>query len=199
MLKGCRGSPGLGGLPPKCRSFAVVSPGKRGQTTTGKRTPMLGKWPIPNKLSGMPAWAIGRWIRRVLVHLRWPSARAQEGQLEAPSRLVRVGAFSYLRQCVSYCASNSAGTGLCFIWPGAGATAPAFFGGSACRSGPGGAMAGQKRRPFSLGRSGSPRFQLCRPDVALLRSDGAVERSTVGAEAVADMLAGGVVESHQQS
>jgi hypothetical protein len=34
---------------------------------------MLGKWPFPNKLSEMSAWAIGLWIRRVLV-------RAQEGQ-----------------------------------------------------------------------------------------------------------------------
>ena len=34
---------------------------------------MLGKWPFPNRLSAMPAWAKGLWIRRVLV-------RAQEGQ-----------------------------------------------------------------------------------------------------------------------
>jgi hypothetical protein len=42
---------------------------------------MLGKWPIPNKLSKMPAQAGGLWIRRVLV-------RAQEGQWpvrEAPA------------------------------------------------------------------------------------------------------------------
>jgi hypothetical protein len=39
----------------------------------GKRAPMLGKWPIPNKLSKMSAQAGGLWIRRVLV-------RAQEGQ-----------------------------------------------------------------------------------------------------------------------
>jgi hypothetical protein len=34
---------------------------------------MLGKWPNPNKLSEMFAWARGLWIRRVLV-------RAQEAQ-----------------------------------------------------------------------------------------------------------------------
>jgi len=56
-----------------CRSFAVVSPGTGGQITPGKRAPMLGKWPNPNKLSEMSAWARGLWIRRVLV-------RAQEGQ-----------------------------------------------------------------------------------------------------------------------
>jgi len=72
-----------------CRSFAVVSPGTSGQTTAGKRAPMLGKWPIPNELSEMSAWATGLWIRRVLV-------RAQEGQLEARSELSfgRVSAFS---------------------------------------------------------------------------------------------------------
>jgi hypothetical protein len=42
---------------------------------------MLGKWPIPNKLSVTVAPAGRLWIRRVLVHpKRWPSARAQEGQ-----------------------------------------------------------------------------------------------------------------------
>jgi hypothetical protein len=46
----------------------------------GKRAPMLGKWPIPNKLSGKDALAGGLWIRRVLV-------RAQEGQLKSASRL----------------------------------------------------------------------------------------------------------------
>ena len=56
-----------------CRSFAVVSPGTSGHTTAGKRAPMLGKWPNPNKLSGKIAPAGGLWIRRVLV-------RAQEGQ-----------------------------------------------------------------------------------------------------------------------
>ena len=60
---------------------------------------MLGKWPIPNKLSEMPAWAGGLWIRRVLVRAQegqWPvqehrpfflglglAARAQEGQLRS--------------------------------------------------------------------------------------------------------------------
>jgi len=35
------------------------------------------------------------WIRRVLVHpKRWPSARAQEGQLKAPHRIPGRGAFS---------------------------------------------------------------------------------------------------------
>jgi hypothetical protein len=43
---------------------------------------MLGKWPFPNKLSEMSAWAIGLWIRRVLV-------RAQEGQLKARHRSIR--------------------------------------------------------------------------------------------------------------
>ena len=50
-----------------CRSLAVVSPGTSGQTTAGKRAPMLGKWPNPNRLSEMFAWAGGLWIRRVLV------------------------------------------------------------------------------------------------------------------------------------
>jgi hypothetical protein len=46
---------------------------------------MLGKWPFPNRLSEMSAWAEGLWIRRVLV-------RAQEGQLRSPSGdLVRFG------------------------------------------------------------------------------------------------------------
>jgi hypothetical protein len=31
------------------------SPGMGGQTTAGKPAPMLGKWPIPNKLSEEPA------------------------------------------------------------------------------------------------------------------------------------------------
>ena len=66
-----------------CRSFAVVSPGMSGQTTAGKRAPMLGKWPIPNKLSTKPAQAGGLWIRRVLV-------RAQEGQLRSAGQLTRV-------------------------------------------------------------------------------------------------------------
>jgi hypothetical protein len=39
----------------------------------GEQAPMLGKWPNPNKLSEMYAWAAGLWIRRVLV-------RAEEGQ-----------------------------------------------------------------------------------------------------------------------
>ncbi len=51
---------------------------------------MLGKWPFPNKLSEMSAWAIGLWIRRVLV-------RAQEGQLKAPHRIFRSRRFPYLR------------------------------------------------------------------------------------------------------
>jgi hypothetical protein len=59
--------------PEHCCSFAVVSPGMSGQTTGGKRAPMLGKWPFPNKLSGKVAPAGGLWIRRVLV-------RVQEGQ-----------------------------------------------------------------------------------------------------------------------
>jgi hypothetical protein len=64
------------------RSFAVVSPGMSGQTTARKRAPMLGKWPNPNKLSEMSAWARKLWIRRVLVGLRPPAARTQEGQLQ---------------------------------------------------------------------------------------------------------------------
>jgi hypothetical protein len=52
---------------------------------------MLGKWPNPNKLSEMPAWARGLWTRRVLVHPnRWPSARAQEGQLNSAGGLTHV-------------------------------------------------------------------------------------------------------------
>jgi hypothetical protein len=48
----------VGSVRQKRRSFAVVSPGMNGQTTTGKRAPMLGKWPNPNKLSGKgcPGW-----------------------------------------------------------------------------------------------------------------------------------------------
>jgi hypothetical protein len=53
---------------------ATVSPGRTGQTTAGKRAPMLGKWPIPDKLSWMVALDGGLWIRRVPV-------RDQEGQL----------------------------------------------------------------------------------------------------------------------
>jgi hypothetical protein len=60
-------------VPRPCRSFAVVSPSMSGQTTAGKRAPMVGKWPNPSKLSEMSAQAGGLWIRRVLV-------RAQEGQ-----------------------------------------------------------------------------------------------------------------------
>ena len=56
-------------VPSFCRSFSGTS----GQITAGRRAPTLGKWPFPNKLSEMPAWATGLWIRRVLV-------RAQEGQ-----------------------------------------------------------------------------------------------------------------------
>jgi hypothetical protein len=47
--------PDLGGPPLRCRSFAVVSPGMSGQTTAGKRAPMLSKWPILNKLPEMIA------------------------------------------------------------------------------------------------------------------------------------------------
>jgi hypothetical protein len=65
------------------RSFAVVSPGMSGQTMAGRRAPMLGKWPNPNKLSGKVAPAGGLWIRRVLV-------RAQEGQLESAGALTLV-------------------------------------------------------------------------------------------------------------
>jgi hypothetical protein len=77
------------------RSLAVVSPGISGQTTAGMRAPMLEKWPNPNRLSEKSAWAGGLWIRRrVLVHLRWPWARAQEGQLEGPTLLWWCQAFS---------------------------------------------------------------------------------------------------------
>jgi hypothetical protein len=51
---------------------------------------MLGKWPNPNNLSEMSAWAGGLWIRRVLVGLRPPSARAQEGQLKSAGGLTCV-------------------------------------------------------------------------------------------------------------
>jgi hypothetical protein len=44
---------------------------------------MLRKWPFPNKLSEMFAWATGLWIRRVLV-------RAQEGQLNSAGELTCV-------------------------------------------------------------------------------------------------------------
>jgi hypothetical protein len=44
---------------------------------------MLRKWPFPNKLSEMFAWATGLWIRRVLV-------RAQEGQLKSAGELTKV-------------------------------------------------------------------------------------------------------------
>jgi hypothetical protein len=60
---------------------------------------MLGKWPNPNRLSEMSAWARGLWIRRVLVHLRWPSARAQEGQLEGSASLWWCGAFFCFARC----------------------------------------------------------------------------------------------------
>jgi hypothetical protein len=65
------------------RSFAVVSPGTSGQTTAGIRAPMLGKWPNPNRLSEMSAWARGLWIRRVLVHLRWPWLEPRRGNSKA--------------------------------------------------------------------------------------------------------------------
>jgi hypothetical protein len=68
---------------------------------------MLRKWPFPNKLSEMFAWATGLWIRRVLV-------RAQEGQLEAPFQLGLEWRFPYLRRCVSYCVSCFAGDEPCF-------------------------------------------------------------------------------------
>jgi hypothetical protein len=53
---------------------------------------MLGKWPIPNKLSGKVAPAGGLWIRRVLV-------RAQEGQLEGSASLWWCGAFFCFARC----------------------------------------------------------------------------------------------------
>src|SRR5215208_3461945 len=65
--------PALASVSQDCRGFTVVSPGMSGHTTVGKRAPMLGKWPNPNKLSGKLAPGGGLWIRRVLV-------RAQEGQ-----------------------------------------------------------------------------------------------------------------------
>jgi len=63
---------------------------------------MLGKWPFPNKLSEMLAWAGGLWIRRVLV-------RAQEGQLETRSELGfgRVSAFSDV-EAVAMCTPATA-------------------------------------------------------------------------------------------
>src|SRR5829696_6708659 len=82
------------------RSIAVVSPGTSGQTTAGKRVPMLGKWPFPNKLSGKVAPAGGLWIRRVLV-------RAQEGQLKARWLLTSQRAFSLWRlPILTYTASE---------------------------------------------------------------------------------------------
>jgi hypothetical protein len=53
---------------------------------------MLGKWPIPNKLSGKVAPAGGLWIRRVLV-------RAQEGQLEGSASLWWCGAYFCFARC----------------------------------------------------------------------------------------------------
>jgi hypothetical protein len=50
---------------------------------------MLEKWPNPNRLSAMSAWARGLWIRRVLV-------RAQEGQ-SSPAMTEVVPGFTYLR------------------------------------------------------------------------------------------------------
>jgi hypothetical protein len=61
---------------------------------------MLGKWPFPNKLSEMSAWAIGLWIRRVLV-------RAQEGQLEGPRPLSWRRAFRFCARCYRFCYSFS--------------------------------------------------------------------------------------------
>jgi hypothetical protein len=58
---------------------------------------MLGKWPIPNKLSGKVAPARGLWIRRVLV-------RAQEGQLEGPTPLRWVGPLRFYARCYSFSA-----------------------------------------------------------------------------------------------
>ena len=57
---------------------------------------MLGKWPFPNKLSEMSAWAIGLWIRRVLV-------RAQEGQLKGPIPLQWVGPFVFCARRYRFC------------------------------------------------------------------------------------------------
>jgi hypothetical protein len=79
-----------------CRSFAVVSPGKTGQTRAGKRAPMLGKWPIPNKLSGKVAPAGGLWIRRVLV-------RAQEGQLKSAGLHPQANPLIFLLCAVAVC------------------------------------------------------------------------------------------------
>jgi hypothetical protein len=72
-----------GSVSQDCRSFAIVSPGKSGHTTAGIRAPMLEKWPNPNRLSAMSAWAGGLWIRRVLV-------RAQEGQFKSAGELTKV-------------------------------------------------------------------------------------------------------------
>jgi hypothetical protein len=56
---------------------------------------MLGKWPNPNKLSEMFAWAGGLWIRRVLV-------RAQEGQLEGSASLQWCGACLFFRPLLPF-------------------------------------------------------------------------------------------------
>jgi len=51
---------------------------------------MLGKWPIPSKLSELPAEAGGLWIRRVLV-------RAQEGQWPVQLHRPFLGGYSKLK------------------------------------------------------------------------------------------------------
>jgi hypothetical protein len=62
----------------------------------GKRAPMLGKWPIPNKLSKMSAQAGGLWIRRVLV-------RAQEGQLGRPNATSVASGLRASQPCRAVC------------------------------------------------------------------------------------------------
>jgi hypothetical protein len=58
---------------------AVVSPGMSGQTTAGKRAPMLVKWPCPNRLSGKLAPAGGSGSGE-----SWFEPRRGNGQGENP-------------------------------------------------------------------------------------------------------------------
>ena len=74
----------------------IVSPGTSGQTPAGKRAPMLSKWPNPNKLSEVSAWARGLWIRRVLV-------RAQEGQLGRPNATSVASGLRAFLPCQAVC------------------------------------------------------------------------------------------------
>jgi NAD-dependent dihydropyrimidine dehydrogenase PreA subunit len=55
--------------------FLRAKPGKLRQ---GSGHRCSAKWPFPNKLPEKLAPAGGLWIRRVLVHLRWPAAALRQ-------------------------------------------------------------------------------------------------------------------------